>query len=55
MKELRPEHKPYTLAEFTRKCFDPGFTEFCMGELGFTEQDIVALINKHSGEEKQNG
>ena len=32
-------------------------TEFLSGmsQLGFTEQDIVALINKHSGEEKQNG
>ena len=40
MKELRPEHKEYSLAEFTHKCFDPGFAEFCTGELCFTETEM---------------
>ena len=33
------------------------FTEFLSGmsQLGFTEQDIVALLEKRSGEEKNNG
>ena len=40
MKELRPDAREYDLAEFTRKCYDPGFERFCTEELGFTDEEM---------------
>lgn len=40
MEELRPDAREYDLAEFTRKCYDPGFYELCVDELGFTEKEM---------------
>lgn len=40
MKELRPNMREYDLAEFTHKCYDPGFDRFCIEELGFTDAEM---------------
>ena len=40
MKELRPDYPHCSLAEFTRICFDPGFTEFCRNTLHFTDAEM---------------
>lgn len=41
MDTLRPECTGYSLAEFTRKCFEPGFEEFCRKELDFTDDEMA--------------
>ena len=40
MDRIRPGSEQYDLAEFTRKCFYPGFSDFCRGELGFTDEEM---------------
>lgn len=40
MQELRPEHEEIDLKTFTRKCFDPGFRDFLVSELGFNEAEM---------------
>lgn len=40
MKEMRPEHPGYTLEEFMRVCFDPGFAEFCRRDLQFDDAEM---------------
>jgi len=40
MKEMRPLVKSYTLEEFVKYCFDPGFNSLCMDILKYSEVEI---------------
>lgn len=42
MEDLRPGEPIASLAEFTRKCFEPGYAEYCRDELGFTDEEMKA-------------